>query len=1043
MKHYVDTLVMRAAPVALGLLLGILVFPIFICRTANAERGLSTLPDNPRYIFQSIGDTEGLGTRAVTSMIQDAKGFAWIGTQDGLYRYDGAEVLRFGKEVGLADTWVTQVEESPDGTIWVVAGTRVAGFDGLKFSSVEIQFDMKLPPIETDRTGSLSISSSNIVYVATKQGLFAFNPGIKKSFRSWTTKNGLPDNNIQAVYSETPTRIWLATADQVFTLNPENNEIVHYDVEQRQTSDSVSAILTDGKGVTWLRTQNHLYRCDPQSKEFLTDDEDLAETSYLARPSLDNSGNILVPSTVGLFYKEAGLWKKVSVSNGLRIGGVSAAMEDREGSLWIGLTGAGVQRWVGRRNWAAWTAAEGLPDNTVWGSMRDSQGRLWVGTNNGVGIWLPKERRWKIVQYSDGLGAYRVWKLAPGPDGYIWSLSRRTGIRRFNPTTLVPEETGIPENFKGNPLDMAFTPDNVLWIGTGKKLYTVRFAEDQLVFEEVELPPELAGSHDVISSTADGSIWIGGAKGVGRYVDGRWRHFPLEHKTKTTRVMNVVGFSANKAWFSTSEADGIYKLTIENNEKRLHNFNMQSGLASDRVWLLDKDRSGQIWTGGPDGVSVVKKDNSIQIFDQGDGLIWNDISQGAFWAEKDGSVLIGTGRGLAYYKPSVEKPLQLPPNVLITSAVLGGLEMVFKKESTVDYEQNSFVAKFAGLTFHNPLRVRYRYQLIGWDHEAIETSQRQVRYAALPAGQYTLEIQCRSAAGIWSKNTARFSFVVLPPWWESWWGRLGGLFLVGLLMILFIEFRTRRLGRERRQLEIAVKERSAQLAQANEELKELSFTDALTKIRNRRFFSNVISADVASTMRKYDHRSVDETERNRDLLFFIIDLDHFKKVNDIFGHAAGDTVLVETAKRLAASLRESDLLVRWGGEEFLILCRDSDRAEGRAIAKRILTNVGNKPFTVTDNKQIHRTCSVGWSAMPGYIGDPHVLTHEVVLELADKALYVAKRSGRNQAVGIELIETAHQRGEQIAWLEEPFEKLAGDVIELIHDDGPDVSTKID
>ena len=189
-----------------------------------------------------------------------------------------------------------------------------------------------------------------------------------------------------------------------------------------------------------------------------------------------------------------------------------------------------------------------------------------------------------------------------------------------------------------------------------------------------------------------------------------------------------------------------------------------------------------------------------------------------------------------------------------------------------------------------------------------------------------------------------------------------------------------------------------ELRRTNLVLQEASLTDPLTGLRNRRYFSATIEADVGQALRSHtDHHD----PHTRDLVFYLIDADNFKEVNDQFGHDIGDTVLMEMARRLSSSIRHSDVLVRWGGEEFLIVSRYTDRREAELLAQRVLSAVADTPFIVGPaGKIVRRTCSMGWAAFPWFPADPRAVSYEEVLTIADRGLNRAKQSGRNCAVGM-------------------------------------------
>jgi diguanylate cyclase (GGDEF)-like protein len=188
------------------------------------------------------------------------------------------------------------------------------------------------------------------------------------------------------------------------------------------------------------------------------------------------------------------------------------------------------------------------------------------------------------------------------------------------------------------------------------------------------------------------------------------------------------------------------------------------------------------------------------------------------------------------------------------------------------------------------------------------------------------------------------------------------------------------------------------LARVNGILQEASITDPLTGARNRRFFDETVASDVDHVLRAYGDK---HDENTRDLVFYLIDADNFKEVNDWFGHTIGDRVLVEMARRISTAIRNSDVLVRWGGEEFLVVSRYTNRADAEILASRVLFAVGDTPFVVGGvDEPIVQKCSVGWAAFPFVPEQPEAVSYEEVLSLADRALYIAKAQGRNRAVGM-------------------------------------------
>src|SRR3954468_11312627 len=170
-----------------------------------------------------------------------------------------------------------------------------------------------------------------------------------------------------------------------------------------------------------------------------------------------------------------------------------------------------------------------------------------------------------------------------------------------------------------------------------------------------------------------------------------------------------------------------------------------------------------------------------------------------------------------------------------------------------------------------------------------------------------------------------------------------------------------------------------ELARRNAELEQLARTDVLTGLANRRHADEVLRATIASARR-----------HGRTLCAVLVDIDRFKAVNDVHGHAAGDAVLREIAARLAAGLREEDVAARWGGEEFLLLLPDSPDAA--VVCERLRASIAERPVNVHGLLELRVSASFGWAPWTGEE------TGEPLVGRADQALYAAKAAGRDQVV---------------------------------------------
>jgi diguanylate cyclase (GGDEF)-like protein len=208
---------------------------------------------------------------------------------------------------------------------------------------------------------------------------------------------------------------------------------------------------------------------------------------------------------------------------------------------------------------------------------------------------------------------------------------------------------------------------------------------------------------------------------------------------------------------------------------------------------------------------------------------------------------------------------------------------------------------------------------------------------------------------------------------------------------------------------------SLELQRKNLELQEISFTDVLTGIWNRRYLEEILTAEAGQVLRNYQRARGSGIRKldHRDLVFIMVDVDFFKQVNDRHGHPAGDRLLQMVAQRLSTVVRKSDVLVRWGGEEFLIMSRSTDPSGTPAFCSRVLEVMSAESFDLGHGISVNKTCSVGWAAYPWTRGAFEAICAEESIALADAALYLAKDLGRNQGVGIVATDVASQNPEAI------------------------------
>jgi signal transduction histidine kinase/ligand-binding sensor domain-containing protein/AmiR/NasT family two-component response regulator len=778
-----------------------------VSRILIAALLLSAVATAERYRFRNYGPDEGLNT-AVSVILQDRTGFLWVGTGNGLFRYDGARFQRFGLEDGLPSRSIRCLHESSDGTLWVATGAGLARLRRDRFETVDLGMqaqNLDLHALE---------SANGKIYVGLDQGLVS---AVLRSDAApdFHLEPGVPQMPVWGLHADAGGALWFSSGMRLAVLD--RGRLHMFDDSSGLPPQRWGAMLRDQQGNLWIRGPQRMFVLPRGAQRFGARDEGLSQSSNtILALAQDRRGMVMAATDHGLARWKGGKWRMTGTAQGLESDSVTAVYEDREGSLWIGMWGAGLARWPGSGEWTNWSMADGLTSNVVWAIRRDSSGSVWVGTDRGLlrmesgavrGTWT----------HEDGLGGDKVKAVVVAPDGAVWTACLPGGVSRLDPATGKIRTYGLRDGL-GDDRVVAIHLDleNRLWASTGEGLYRSTRIGPGMRFERQVLPglPERTTYFRFLAGRG-GGVWVGSTQGLYRWDAGKWTHFTTAIGLRSNAITHLAETRDGALWVAYREALGISRLIFREHGTQIQHVGVKDGLPSDYALFLGLDSGGRLWVGTDNGVAAQQK-AGWEVYTHEDGLVWDDCAANAFQAEPGGAVWIGTLKGLSRFQPATRPAPRLPPPAVILGARFGEHPVQPQATPVVPFHDRDFSVSFSGLSFLTEKGMRFRYRLIGLDDRWVETSLRETHYAGLPAGAYRFEVAARNPGGAWSALPAALEFRIVPPWWATWWFRAVSAVAVVALLSILVRARMKQLLREHRRLESAVRERTRELELQND-----------------------------------------------------------------------------------------------------------------------------------------------------------------------------------------------------------------------------------
>ena len=953
-----------------------------------AEAGWVDLADP---IFVNHQTEGGLPKTTVTALAQDAAGFLWVGTQNGLARWDGYRAKLYqpsrADAGALPDSYVLALHIDQSGRLWVATSAGgLARYDPASddFSAASEISSSAVSAIEDDGIGGLWVGTDVALdhLDADGRALAHLHPG--------------GDNRIRALLKD-GSALWIGTEHGLYRMESDGSEAVRV----AGIDTAVYSLAKDSQGRVWIGTRK--------------------KGVLLIAPGAD---------TQAIFTPASGDW-------------VISMAESPTGEMWLATYGGGLMiadRTVSavRRIRHNPSRTSSIADDTLWAVLKDRSGLMWIGGNGGLTHSDPDQcgllNIFGELGGKSALSDGEVWSSLAASDGKNWIGLVRNGVDILDSEghpagSLRPDpqrpDSALPDTMV---ISLAETGGGTVWVGTylglyrtdlsgralkrvpltaGKERFAVNAVHDdgksvwfgsfQGGLWQLDPATERVLRHEAgdrftdgrvqtLTPAADGRLWIGTRNGLNRLdpQSGEVLKIPAEPKDPEGLpggfITSMLTDRQGRLWVATF-GGGIGVLTgfAEGGRPRFHILGREQGLPNANVGQILADREGRIWAGTDDGIAVIDPDNfAIRTFQAAQGAVLSAITTSSGNRMADGSLMFGSLGGLLLVRPDALPTRSADAPVAITNLAAGGHAVPAApyqdgKELIIEPAHNSLAVEFAALDYADPAKTRFAYRLDGFDQDWTETdsTRRLAAYTNLPPGSFVLKVRADGS------SSAELHIRVLPAWYQTWTARLLFAALLAAAIALVVRMRTAHLHRRQRDLQRVVDSRTAELLEANRRLELISTTDRLTGAYNRLFLDNSLTGEYERSRR---------TERPFSVI--IIDMDKFKSVNDQYGHLVGDKVLVHLVEVLTANKRKTDILGRWGGEEFLVICPETPQQGAAEMAEALRQAVEGSLFPEVGQK----TISIGVATLRGA---------ECVDDLigrADAALYSAKNGGRNKVV---------------------------------------------
>lgn len=733
------------------------------------------------YVQYSL--EEGLSEAEVRGIIQGKDGFVWVATRYGLNRFDGNEFTLYYAEDGLNDNKIQSLLEDKEGRIWI----------------------------------------------GTENGVNILNNG---KLGSPAFLKALKGKVILSLFEDIQGRIWIGTDGfGAYLWNADREELIHFTTETGLSNDRVRDILQDADGIIWLGTRNGLNGYFNDNFVHYYEDDGLADNKIRAL-ALSKKGELLIGTRGGLsifdgfrfwnYGSKNGLYSEkitdigVTTNNVFWLSTESGVVEMNEDSFrffnlidglpvniyqsvwidpnnqpWFGSFGSGLIKLVGNQI-IRLDAEFPFPERVIRSFAKESRRNLWVGTYGGGLVRLGTDFSVQSFRMSNGLTDDKIYSLLADENG-VW-IGTQGGLDYLNNDGIrTYYESKIP--FR-KIRDIEKT-QNTLWLATfGDGLIQYDLESEQIKQFTAENSSLPGNTVEQVLKDQQGNIWVGTYSGIARIKDTQFKIFSLQEGLRNNAITHLFEDRSGLMWATTYKGF-VY---IDQNDQ-VTAVDESNGLDGSLCFFIQQDKwlDHIYWIGTNEGLVRFDKTafemgkDAFMLFDEKEGLLQGEFNEAAATWFND-RLHIGTVNGMMIIDTRYLKPETIPPKVMLADVRVMDLPIDSVSRKSLSHDQNFLHFSFTGIDFVSPSKLTYEYRLTPVETDYTLTSENQVRYSALPPGDYWFEVKAVNNSGLKTPKADRIHFVIHPPFWQQWWFlSLVLLLIVGVILFVYNYFRINRL----------------------------------------------------------------------------------------------------------------------------------------------------------------------------------------------------------------------------------------------------------